>query len=95
MFAVLLRRILFDDYDSDEAWLRKLSAAGFSDDDIRSVMDVVNDREWVDDVVCRSDGQSFAWGLVNKFYCNTWFSQDYVDGVVRSSLSSHVGPTLG
>ncbi len=28
-FAVLLRRILFDEFDSDETWLRKLAAAGF------------------------------------------------------------------
>ncbi len=121
-----------DEFDSDETWLRKLAAAGFSEDDIKSVVDVVNDRCWIDDVICRSDGYSFAWGLVNKLYCNTWFSQDYVNGIVRtslgcmagtppadiiyaltfsrvlakfndaldakglrSSLSSHVGPTLG
>ena len=90
-FAVLLRRILFDEYDNDETWLRKLSSAGFSDDDISSVMDVINDREWVNDVICRSGGCSFAWGLVNKFYCNTRFSQDYVEGVVRTSLGCMAG----
>ncbi len=90
-FAVLLRRILFDEFDNDETWLRKLSAAGFSEDDIESVVNVVSDRAWVEDVICRSDGSSFAWGLVNKFYCNTWFTQDYVDGIVRTSLGCMAG----
>ncbi len=29
--------------------------------------------------------------MVNKFYCNTWFSQDYVDGVVKTSLGCMAG----
>ena len=33
----------------------------------------------------------FAWGLVNKFYCNTWFSQDYVDGVISTSHGCMAG----
>ncbi len=59
-FAVLLRRIIFDDFDNDETWLRKLSSAGFSSDDISSILEVVNDRDGVNDVICRSDGSSFA-----------------------------------
>ncbi len=90
-FAVLLRRILFDEFDNDETWLRKLAASGFSHDDIDAILVVVNDKEWVSDVICRSDGVSFAWGLINKFYCNTWFSQDYVDGVVSTTHGCMAG----
>ncbi len=43
------------------------------------------------DVICMSDGCSFAWGLVIKFYCNTWCSQDYVESVVRTSLGCMAG----
>ncbi len=55
-FAVLLRRIIFDEFDNDESWLRKLAASGFSHDDIKCIVDTVSDRLWIDDVICRSDG---------------------------------------
>ena len=44
-FAVLLRRILFDDFDNDETWLRKLSAAGFDKEDIECILANVSDQD--------------------------------------------------
>ena len=70
-FAVLLRRIIFDDFDNDEIWLRKLSAAGFSSDDIECIIDNVSDRSWVLSVVGECDGDNFVWRLLNQFYRKT------------------------
>ncbi len=36
-FATLLRRIVFDIDQGDEHWLRKLSASGFTNEDIEAV----------------------------------------------------------
>ncbi len=40
-FATLLRRIVFDIDHGDEHWLRKLSAAGFTQDDIEHICSFV------------------------------------------------------
>ena len=93
-FAVLYRRILFDDDSGDEVWFRKLAAAGFSQEDVAAIVHVISDDAWVEDVFCREDGRHFVWGLVGKVYCNMWFSQDSVDGVVRTSLGCVAGNPL-
>ena len=40
-FATLLRRIVFDIDQGDEHWLRSLSKAGFTQDDITQIYDFV------------------------------------------------------
>ncbi len=51
-FATLLRRIVFDIDQGDEHWLRKLSAAGFTQDDIEHIYNFIKSiflkyRFWV------------------------------------------------
>ena len=67
-FAFLLRRIIFDDYDCDESLIKKLVACGFSDEDARTIIDVVSDKEWIGSVIACDSKASFAMCLANKFY---------------------------
>ena len=90
-FAVLLRRIIFEPCDCDETWLRKLSATGFDAEDIRLIVDVVSDRSWLDSAVGFDDRSSFTFAVLRNLYSRTWFSQDYVQGVVHTSLGSMAG----
>ncbi len=90
-FAVLLRRSIFDEVDCDASWPKKLKVCGFSYEDIKAVWDVVNDREWIDDLCQCDDKRKFAICLVNKVYVNTWFSHNYVSNVVPTSLGCMAG----
>ena len=58
-FAVRLRRIIFDSFDADESWLRKLAATGFSADDIQLVVDVVSDRSWLTNSLAMDEPSRF------------------------------------
>ena len=89
-FVVLLRCIIFQPCDCDKTWLRKLRATGFDDDDIR-LMDVVSDRSWLDSSVNVDDGCHFSFAILRNLYSRTWFSQDFVLGVVHTSLGSMAG----
>ena len=67
-FAVLLRRIIFEEEDSDESWLRKLKAAGFDDPDIQHIHDLVSNKEWMDNALAASPDSSFLFNFANSFY---------------------------
>jgi hypothetical protein len=90
-FAVLLRRILFDDCDSDEAWFIKLNRSGFSDSDIRDVIDVVYDKDWIASLVRGDPVSCFALSFANRLYTRTWFSQDLIPGVIHTTLGCMAG----
>ncbi len=77
-FAVLLRRIIFDHADSDEAWFHKLKLAGFSDDEIKIIYGCISNHEWLRVDSCNE----FALAFTNEFYRNAWFSQESVPCVV-------------
>ncbi len=70
-FAVLLRRIIFDEQDIDESWLRKLAEAGLSSDDIEPIYSVVSDRQWIDVAMSGGDGVAVAWAHVSRCFYNT------------------------
>ena len=63
VFAVLLRRLIFDEVDSDEPWLHKLSINCFSDNDIKEIWGVVNDRDWIHEVFNADPAASFLEAL--------------------------------
>ncbi len=58
---------------------------------IRAICEVINDKDWVRDVFRDKPAASFAWSLLIKFYCSTWFSQDYISGVVKTSFGCMAG----
>ena len=90
-FAVLCRRLVFEDVDDDESWLRKLRSSGFSVEDIDAVYSVIKNQDW-SAAALAADGQSqFTLKLTNQFYKFTWFSQDSVPGVVHTTLGSLAG----
>ncbi len=86
-FAVLLRRISFTEVDSDEAWLKRLSHNGFSPEDIKIIYDAISDHSWLHDGASDQKDR-FLLNLLNSFYNNTWFSQEYVPSVVATSCGS-------
>ena len=88
---MLLRRTLFDEDYSDEVWLRKLVANGFSEHDVEYIMSVVDDRGWIEEVLGGHPSSAFGWDLVSNIYRNTWFAQDYVNSVVATKLGCMAG----
>ena len=48
-FAVLIRRIIFDDVDNDEMWLRKLRNSGFSEQDIDAIYSSICAHAWIEE----------------------------------------------
>ena len=46
-FASMLRSIIFDIDEGDEAWLRKLRDRGFSEDDINQIYSTVTTTPWL------------------------------------------------
>ena len=73
-FATLLRRIVFDIDQGDEHWLRSLSRAGFTQDDITQIYDFViqNFFDNVDSGVSDSVGNNLVFNLTQEWYTNTW-----------------------
>ncbi len=89
-FAVLLRRIIFTDVDSDEAWLKRLSHNCFSPEDIKIIYDAGSDHSWIQEGAPEHKDR-FLLNLLNSFYKNTWFSQESIPCVVLTSCGSMAG----
>ena len=94
-FGSLLRRVLFEPDAGDEAWLHSLKSAGFSQDDIATVLSVVESG------VCFSGGvaddvpgSAYSLAITHAFHTNTWFSQESLPGVVRTNRGCLAGLPL-
>jgi len=92
-FATLLRRIVFDIDQGDEHWLYKLSAAGFTQDDIESIYEFVSQNFFtnVDSGPQDSAGNNLLFNLAQEWYKNTWTSQEYIPNVTNTTTGSSAG----
>ena len=90
-FAVLLRRIIFSETDSDESWLRKLNDNGFSNDEIKCIYDTISDHDWFSEATDGDPTCEFLMHLLNSFYKFTWFSQESISEVVHTTRGSLAG----
>lgn len=95
-FGSMLRRIVFDFEEGDEAWLRKLSCAGFSKEDIGYIYNMVcheaYEKQAQDNEAYAGTRNSLA--LTKSFYTNTWFTQDHLRGAVSTINGCMAGMPL-
>lgn len=94
-FATLLRRVLFNAEDGDEAWLAQLKDTGFTDAEISELYNGVGAHLMAHDV--DSDTiikHAIPYAVAQSFYSNTWFSQESIEGVVRTRRGCLAGLPL-
>lgn len=99
-FATMLRRILFNSEEGDEAWLRSLSVAGFGDEDVEAIYSHVCDHQWIagaieDATACDpSNPCAMDYNLVEQMYTNSWVSQEYIPNVINITSGSAAGTPI-
>ena len=99
-FATLLRRIAFDVDAGDEMWLRSLSAAGFSEEDIDHIYNHVCDHDWIHNKISElidndpSDPCAMDYNIIQQFYENAWVSQEFIPNVLQIDNGSAAGYSL-
>lgn len=95
-FASLLRRIIFDDQSGDEAWLKQLKDAGYSNDDISHIWNSICSTSWHDlyESVFQSGPQQFSFLYAQSVYFNTWFTQESLSCAVSTSRGCMAGMTF-
>ena len=78
-FASMLKRIIFDISEGDEAWLAKLAAAGYSKSDIDSIYEFVIDHSNMYSGVfgdCpKGKADAFHFSLAEQWYERAWATQ--------------------
>jgi len=91
-FASLLRRILFDTGQGDEAWYRQLSDTGYTSQQIHSIINKLSTFH------SYYNGASpippLKMALWQSEYTNTWFSCEFTDGIIATSKGCMAGMTL-
>ncbi len=95
-FATLLRRIIFDIDQGDEHWLKKLSLAGFTQDDIDHIYNFIKCSFFdnIDSGDFSSAGNNFVFNLAQEWYTNTWTSQEFLPNVTYTTAGSAAGTPL-
>ena len=91
-FATLLRRIVFDVDQGDEAWLFKLREAGFPEQDISSIYEEISSYEWLSPF--KDTGESLAIGLAKQWYNNSWCTHEFIPNVLNTTAGSAAGIPL-
>ena len=99
-FAQMLRRIVFNTDAGDEAWLASLAAAGFSEEDIKSVYDNICSTDWVkgmldgnkNDVMNSCIPSDFRYA--EQSFNNSWVSQEHIPNIMCVTKGSGVGTPL-
>ena len=96
-FTVLLRRIIFNESDADDLWLRRLSCSVFSQECIDVIYGVVADHSWLishDSLPSEQTTHTYLAQLSSSFDRNTWFSQQSLPSVVHTTRGSMAGMPL-
>jgi len=95
-FATLLRRIIFNTSDGDEAWLKQLHNSGFSCEDVSHIWNSVTNFNFhqQNDSILHCGSQQFSFLYMQNSYFNTWFSQESLEGAVRTSRGCLAGMTF-
>ena len=91
-FASLLRRILFDTEQGDEAWYRKLHDSGFTHNDIADIRDFM--LEVFDDHLGVDPPPQLPYTYMHNQYTNTWFTNEYIPHAVHTTRGSMAGMTM-
>lgn len=99
-FATMLRRIIFDHDEGDEAWLASLAKAGFNEHEIKIIYESICDHGWVEDLIEKetvSDPTSCCamdFAMAEQLFSNSWVSQEYIPNVVNVTRGSSAGTPL-
>ena len=77
-------------------WLRSLSRAGFTQDDITQIYDFVKQNFFdnVDSGASDSVGNNLVFNLTQEWYTNTWTSQEFIPNVTCTTTGSAAGTPL-
>ena len=96
-FATLLRRIVFDIDQGDEHWLYKLSAAGFTQEDIDAIYEFVSQGFFdnIDSGVQDLADNNLVFNLTQEWYKNTWTSQEFIPNITHTTTGSAAGALCG
>lgn len=97
-FASLLRRIIFDVDDGDEAWIAKFRKCGFSEVDIKAIYDYICNHtdmhtEMHDDSP-QGKVDAYCHSISEQWYTNSWASQDGLPHVIKVDIGSAAGVPL-
>ena len=95
-FAQVLRRIVFDVDQGDEAWLHKLASAGFPKEDIDFMYERVCEFSFADHFSgdTSSRGNTLDFKVCEQHFVNGWMSQEYIPNVVQVTRGSSAGTPL-
>ena len=98
-FASLLRRIVFSFDEGDEAWLSKLRATGFTNEDVSAIYESPISFDWEEtfsSVSSENTSQSklLSYRLAEQIYTNSWVSQEYLKNIIRVTRGSSAGYPL-
>ena len=95
-FATLLRRIVFDVDQGDEAWFRKLHDAGFSSDDVELIYAHIRNYAWSQGFQgdARATANGLTFKLAEQWYINTWASHEFIPNVISTTAGSGAGTPL-
>ena len=91
-FASLLRRIVFDNEQGDEAWYKELKNNGYTDADISDIHAVISQvyKQFNEGTPINKIFLTY----VGAMYSNTWFSTEFLGGVVQTTQGSMAGMTF-
>ena len=93
VFATMLRRIVFDTSQGDEAWIARLRSNGFSEAEITQVFDHLRDIKSSENTegfeyTGTDVGISVASAVVQQLYPNTWVSVEVVPNDIAATGGS-------
>ena len=98
-FATMLRRLVFDTEQGDEAWPAKLQANGFTDNDISQIYDHLRCFKFgINEEGVYYDGEdkgiALAFSMAQQLYTDTWVSTEGVPHVLATTEGSGAGMPL-
>ena len=97
-FASMLRSMVFDLNEGDEAWIKSLLKVGFSREDVEHIKQGVNETPWLhkngkfDQGLTQAVSRDVA--MAQSFFTHTWFSQEHIPNVVKINMGSSAGMPL-
>ena len=99
-FAQMLRRIVFNLDAGDEVWLASLSAAGFSDEDIRIIYDCLCSHDWVSsmcdavNIDIQDSSVPLDFRYAEQIFNHSWVSQEHIPNILSVTKGSGAGMPL-
>ena len=88
-FASLVRHLVFNVDDGDEAWLAKLRAFGFEETDIKDIYECA-----VSPLFSPSVRDKVAFKFAEELHRCTWSTTEGLTGIINTSQGSMAGMTL-